>query len=67
MLYPDDSTEAGRTLPVPAAVLLVSCSIQAIPTRFHNRDDGWTDLPEHVAIQLNDTHPALSVAELMRC
>src|SRR5262245_46130944 len=66
VLYPDDSTEAGRTLRFLQQYFLVSCSIQDILSRFHKRDEHWKDLPEHVAIQLNDTHPALTVAELMR-
>src|SRR5262249_41605693 len=66
VLYPDDSTEAGRTLRFLQQYFLVSCSIQDILARFHKRDEHWTDLPAHVAIQLNDTHPSLTVAELMR-
>src|SRR5262245_3446495 len=66
VLYPDDSTEAGRTLRFLQQYFLVSCSIQDILARFHKRDEHWTDLPAHVAIQLNDTHPSLTVAELRR-
>jgi starch phosphorylase len=67
VLYPDDSTEAGRTLRFLQEYFLVSCSIQDIVARF--RKSGatqWSALPDRVAIQLNDTHPALAVAELMR-
>ena len=67
VLYPDDSTEAGRTLRFLQQYFLVSCSLQDIVARFRNsRGPGWSALPEHVAIQLNDTHPSLAVAELMR-
>ncbi len=67
VLYPDDSTEAGRTLRFLQQYFLVSCSLQDIVMRFRqSRGPGWSALPDHVAIQLNDTHPALSVAELMR-
>ena len=66
VLYPDDSTEAGRTLRFLQQYFLVSCSVQDIVARFHRGDQPWTDLPGHAAIQLNDTHPALTVAELMR-
>src|SRR5262249_26434501 len=66
VLYPDDSTEARGTLRFLRQYFMVSCTIQDILARFHNRDEHWEDLPKHVAIQLNDTHPALSVAELMR-
>jgi glycogen phosphorylase len=67
VLYPDDSTEAGRTLRFLQEYFLVSCSLQDIVSRFHHGDPaGWSTLPDHVAIQLNDTHPSLAVAELMR-
>src|SRR5215510_13847294 len=67
VLYPDDSTDAGRTLRFLQQYFLVSCSLQDILSRYDKRYDGrWSDLPNHVAIQLNDTHPALTVAELMR-
>jgi starch phosphorylase len=67
VLYPDDSTEAGRTLRFMQEYFLVSCSLQDILARFQKDDGGsWAALPDHVAIQLNDTHPALAVSELMR-
>ncbi len=66
VLYPDDSTEAGRTLRFLQQYFLVSCSVQDILSRFHKREEAWEALPDHVAIQLNDTHPSLTVAELMR-
>ena len=67
VLYPDDSTEAGRTLRFLQQYFLVSCSLQDILSRFSKGNaQRWADLPSHVAIQLNDTHPALAVAELMR-
>jgi len=67
VLYPDDSTDAGRTLRFMQEYFLVSCSLQDILGRFRKEADGnWTALPDHVAIQLNDTHPALAVTELMR-
>jgi starch phosphorylase len=67
VLYPDDSTEAGRTLRFLQQYFLVSCSLQDILSRFEKRNGGsCSDLPQHVAIQMNDTHPALAVAELMR-
>jgi starch phosphorylase len=67
VLYPDDSTEAGRTLRFLQQYFMVSCSLQDILSRF-GKDGGhpWSALPDKVAIQLNDTHPSLSVAELMR-
>jgi starch phosphorylase len=67
VLYPDDSTEAGRGLRFLQQYFLVSCSLQDIITRFSKGNGvSWRHLPEHVAVQMNDTHPALCVAELMR-
>jgi starch phosphorylase len=67
VLYPDDSTEAGRTLRFLQQYFLVSCSLQDILSRFGKEGrHPWSALPDRVAIQLNDTHPSLAVAELMR-
>jgi starch phosphorylase len=67
VLYPDDSTFAGRALRFLQEYFLVSCSLQDIVARFQKRSGGdWLALPNHAAIQLNDTHPALAVSELMR-
>jgi starch phosphorylase len=67
VLYPDDSTEAGRRLRFLQEYFLVSCSLQDIVSRFRKcGNPEWQTLPDKVAIQMNDTHPALAVAELMR-
>jgi starch phosphorylase len=67
VLYPDDSTEAGRALRFLQQYFMVSCSLQDIVARFKKDESRqWSSLPDRVAIQMNDTHPALSVAELMR-
>src|ERR1700733_7284552 len=66
VLYPDDSTEAGRALRFLQQYFMVSCSLQDIIARFRKSDTAWSALPDRVAIQMNDTHPALAVAELMR-
>ncbi len=66
VLYPDDSVSAGRELRLRQQYFFVSCSIQDIVRRFKNDNDDWTAFPDKVAIQLNDTHPALAVPELMR-
>jgi starch phosphorylase len=66
VLYPDDSTEAGRALRFLQQYFMVSCSLQDIIARFRENDRDWSTLPDRVAIQMNDTHPALAVAELMR-
>jgi glycogen phosphorylase len=66
VLYPDDSTAAGRTLRFVQEFFLVACSLGDILNRFRRSNADWHTLPDKVAIQLNDTHPALAVAELMR-
>jgi glycogen phosphorylase len=67
VLYPDDSTEAGRALRLLQQYFMVSCSLQDIIARIRKRGNlSWSALPDLVAIQMNDTHPALAVAELMR-
>ncbi|HEY7312948.1 MAG TPA: glycogen/starch/alpha-glucan phosphorylase [Gemmataceae bacterium] len=66
VLYPDDSTVAGQALRFVQEYFLVCCSLGDIVARFRRANDDWRLLPDHVAIQLNDTHPAMAVAELMR-
>jgi starch phosphorylase len=66
VLYPDDSTEAGRALRFLQQYFMVSCSLQDIVSRFRKSGEDWSSLPDHAAIQMNDTHPSLAVAELMR-
>ncbi|MGF1679628.1 MAG: glycogen/starch/alpha-glucan phosphorylase [Candidatus Methylacidiphilales bacterium] len=67
VLYPNDSTENGKELRLIQQYFFVSCSLQDIIRRFLRQDgDDWNRFPEKVAIQLNDTHPAIAVAELMR-
>jgi len=67
VLYPDDSTEAGRGLRFLQQYFLVSCSLQDIVARFCRQGNtNWSRLPDRVAVQMNDTHPSLCVAELMR-
>jgi len=67
VLYPDDTTEAGRTLRFLQQYFMVSCSLQDIVARFcRSGEVDWSLLPERAAVQMNDTHPALCVAELMR-
>jgi starch phosphorylase len=66
VLYPDDSTRAGQTLRFIQEYFLVACSLADILARFRRPGNEWHALPDKVAIQLNDTHPALAVAELMR-
>ncbi|WP_182864711.1 glycogen/starch/alpha-glucan phosphorylase [Stieleria mannarensis] len=66
VLYPDDSTRAGQALRFVQEYFLVCCSLADIVARFRRTNDDWGLLSEKVAIQLNDTHPAMAVGELMR-
>jgi len=66
ILYPSDTAEAGRELRLLQEYFFVACAVQDITRRFFKRGDDLRDFPTRVAIQLNDTHPALAVAELMR-
>ncbi|QDV47933.1 Glycogen phosphorylase [Stieleria neptunia] len=66
VLYPDDSTQAGQALRFVQEYFMVCCSLADIVARFRRTNDDWRLLPDKVAIQLNDTHPAMAVAELMR-
>ncbi len=66
VLYPDDSTIAGQALRFVQEYFLVCCSLGDIVARFRRANKDWRLLPEKAAIQLNDTHPAMAVAELMR-
>jgi starch phosphorylase len=65
VLYPDDSTRHGKGLRLVQEYFLVACSLADIIARFRKHNHDWRSLPDKVAIQLNDTHPALAVAELM--
>ena len=66
VLYPKDDFVGGKELRLKQEYLLVSASLQEILLRFAAHNDDWHLLPERVAIQLNDTHPALAIPELMR-
>ncbi len=66
VLYPDDSTPRGRNLRFLQEYFLVACSLADIVARFRRRGNDWKSLPDKAAVQLNDTHPAMAVAELMR-
>jgi len=66
VLYPDDSTSRGQALRFVQEYFLVACSLADIVRRFRRGNADWRALPEKVAIQLNDTHPTMAVAELMR-
>ncbi len=66
VLYPSDSIEAGRELRLVQEYFLVACAVRDIIRRYRKNHEGFDQFPSKVAIQMNDTHPALTVAELMR-
>jgi len=66
VLYPDDSTDSGQGLRFVQEYFLVACSLADLVRRFRRHNDDWNALPGKAAIQLNDTHPAMAVPELMR-
>jgi glycogen phosphorylase len=66
VLYPSDSVKAGRELRLVQEYFLVACAIRDIVRRYLIDHQSFDQFSSKVAIQLNDTHPALAVAELMR-
>jgi len=66
VLYPADDIEAGRELRLIQEYFFVACALRDIIRRYRQDHSDMADFGRKVAIQLNDTHPALAVAELMR-
>ncbi|MEM7641080.1 MAG: glycogen/starch/alpha-glucan phosphorylase [Pseudomonadota bacterium] len=66
VLYPEDATESGKELRLKQEFFLTSAALQDILRRFLSEYDDLALLPQKVAIQMNDTHPALAGPELMR-
>jgi starch phosphorylase len=66
VLYPNDVTVMGKELRLQQQYFFVACSIHDIIMRYLKERDGFDAFPDKVAIQLNDTHPAIAIAELMR-
>ena len=66
VLYPNDLTVMGKELRLQQQYFFVACSIHDIVTRYLKAHASFDEFPQKVAIQLNDTHPAIAVAELMR-
>jgi glycogen phosphorylase len=66
VLYPSDATPAGRELRLRQEYFFVSASLQDLVERHRRSYSAIYTLPDHAAIQLNDTHPSIAVAELMR-
>src|SRR4029077_20367154 len=64
--YPDDSTTQGQGLRFVQEYFLVACSLADLMRRFRRSSTDLNNLPDRVAIQLNDTHPTMAVPELMR-
>jgi starch phosphorylase len=66
VLYPVDTTSVGRELRLKQQYFFASASLQDILFRFTRQHGDLAELPDKAAIQLNDTHPAIAIAELMR-
>ncbi len=67
VLYPNDKTETGKELRLMQQYFFVACSLRDIIRRhFRNPANSWRNFAEKVAVQLNDTHPAIAVVELTR-
>ncbi len=66
VLYPNDANQAGKELRLKQEYFFVACSIADIMRRYLKSHTDFVSFPTKVAIQLNDTHPAIAIAELMR-
>jgi starch phosphorylase len=66
ILYPSESPAAGRELRLIQEYFLSACAVRDIVRRYRQKHETFDAFPDKVAIQLNDTHPTLAVAELMR-
>lgn len=66
VLYPNDNHAEGKELRLIQQYFFVACSLADLIARYKRENDGWDGFADKVVIQLNDTHPAIAVAELMR-
>ncbi len=66
VLYPNDNRHSGKELRLKQEYFFVSATLQDIFRRYKKNRSSFDDFPDKVAIQLNDTHPAIAIAELMR-
>ena len=66
VLYPNDTQYMGKVLRLKQQYFFVACSLADIFRRFRRSSSNWKELPKFAAIQLNDTHPSIAIAELMR-
>ena len=66
VLYPSDAVESGKELRLKQQYFFASCAMQDIIRRYLEKSNDFTGLPDLVCVQLNDTHPAIAIPELMR-
>ncbi|MEA1975091.1 MAG: glycogen/starch/alpha-glucan family phosphorylase, partial [Bacillota bacterium] len=66
VLYPNDTFEEGKILRLKQSYFLVSAGLQDIVKKYKKTNRSLLDFSDYVAIQINDTHPALAIPELMR-
>ncbi len=66
VLYPNDNVFVGRELRLKQEYFFVSATLQDIVRRYKKTHDSFKEFPDKVAIQLNDTHPAIAIPEMMR-
>jgi starch phosphorylase len=66
VLYPNDELVEGQELRLKQQYFFVAATLKDITRRFSKRKGDWRELPRQTVVQLNDTHPAIGVAELMR-
>ncbi len=66
VLYPPDDQYAGKELRLKQQYFFVSATLQDVIRRYKKQHATWNEFPDNVAIQLNDTHPAVAIPELMR-
>lgn len=66
VLYPSDAVESGKKLRLTQQYFFVSCAMQDIIRRFLEKSNDFKHLPDMVCVQLNDTHPAIAIPEMMR-
>ena len=66
VLYPNDSREGGKELRLKQQYFFICATLQDVMRRFKKKKRDWKELPEKIAIQLNDTHPSLAIVEMLR-
>jgi starch phosphorylase len=66
VLYPNDNLDRGKELRLKQQYFWVAASLYDIVRRFKKSRRAWSEFPEQIAIQLNDTHPTLAIVELQR-